>query len=239
MFPLINLPTTLRFAIFFAIRLIRRPRLKRRDLELGEAGHEMSQSLEDELMKLVEKHPHYSDLLTVFRESKGVVSSEHIEMIAEKCCGDQKRQCWACDGVICDNCEVMRSSVPVPRTTDHVTGCYAICTSCYLVKGTSQPAKFSATLNPTDLSKQHHGCSKTKPEAMSNEVALCPACAKRSPEENSADREGRELRMLAKTLMRRILCSKCEKPMPKEKRRWWICGAGDHECHWSGHEVPR
>ncbi|KAK4444486.1 hypothetical protein QBC34DRAFT_415018 [Podospora aff. communis PSN243] len=239
MFPLINLPTALRFAIFFAIRLLRKPGLKRKDLEQGGATSEKTQSIEEEVTKLVEKHPHYSDLLTVFETSKGAAASEHIEVMAEKCCWGQKSQCWACDGVICDSCKVMRSSIPLPRTTDHIAGCYAICTSCYLVKGTSQPAKFSATLNPTDLSKQHHGCSKMQPKVVNKEVALCLACSRRSPQENSADREDREVCMLARTLMRRILCSKCEKPIPKEKRRWWICGAGDHECHWSGHEVPR
>jgi len=134
---------------------------------------------------------------------------------------------------------VNRSSIPVPRTTAHITGCYAICTACYLVKGTSQPAKFSATFNPTDLSLQHHGCSNSNPTAVGKMVELCLGCSSRSPEENCADREEREQRMLAKTLMRRVLCSKCEKPIPKQKRRWWICGAGDHECHWAGHEVSR
>jgi len=105
MFPLINLPTSLRFAVFFAIRFVRRPGLKRRDIELGEtsyAPHKSSKSLEDEVMSLVAKHPHYSDLLSVFQESKGVASSEHIEVLAEKCCGKSKRQCWACDGVVCN-----------------------------------------------------------------------------------------------------------------------------------------
>ncbi|KAK0640823.1 hypothetical protein B0T16DRAFT_202587 [Cercophora newfieldiana] len=241
MFPLVNLPTTLRFAAFFMIRLIRRPSLRRKDVERGEDMCEKptTEALEEEVEGLLAKHPHYCDLLTVFRESKGVASPEHVEILAQKCCVGSKSQCWACDGVVCEGCKVKRSSIPLPRTTDHVTGCYAICTPCYLVKGTSQPAKFSATLNPTDLSLQHHGCSKNTPAVVPKEVGLCPGCSKRSPEQNSADREEREQRMLVKALLRRILCSKCQKPIPKEKRRWWICGTGDHECHWSGHEVPR
>jgi hypothetical protein len=27
--------------------------------------------------------------------------------------------------------------------------------------------------------------------------------------------------------------------LPKEKKRWWICEAGGHECHWEGHEVKK
>ena len=115
-----------------------------------------------------------------------------------------------------------------------------MCTSCYLIRGSSQPAAFSATLNPTDLSRQHHACSfEEKRRATAGDVSICKTCAKGTPAEISIRREEREENILARTLRRGILCAECEKPIPKRKRRWWICGQGDHDCHWGGHEVSR
>ncbi|KAM7215864.1 hypothetical protein V8F06_008720 [Rhypophila decipiens] len=243
--PLVNLPNGFRFAIFFAIRLFRRPRSTHRDIELG--GCDMSlicskaSNLEEEVAHLVEKHPHYADLVAAAKELRGIASPKHLDLFARRACvGKTKSQCWACEGIICDDCTTSRFNVPAPRTTNHVVHCVAMCTTCYLVKASSQPAAFSATLNPTDLSHQHQGCKfEEKKRAMTGEVSLCQTCAKRTPESISASRETREERMLALALKRVVLCAECEKPIPKRKRRWWICSLGDHDCHWGGHEVSR
>ena len=106
-FPLVNTPNGLRFAIFFVIRLVRRPGSKHRDLERAEVEEPLmgtdKANLDEEVARLVEKHPHYADLLSAVQESKGIASPEHLELIAEKGCGgNTKSQCWACEGVICD-----------------------------------------------------------------------------------------------------------------------------------------
>lgn len=154
------------------------------------------------------------------------------------CNGDKKSQCWACDAIICTNCKTKRFNVTAPRTAHHVTDCYAVCTMCYLTKWSAQPAALSEALHPTDLAKHHAGCGLAKLPASVN-VELCVSCSGKSAEDLTAVRERREEVMLQRLLARRIFCAKCEKPVPKEKRRWWICATGDHECHWGGHEPGR
>ncbi|KAM7183572.1 hypothetical protein V8F20_012573 [Naviculisporaceae sp. PSN 640] len=240
----VNLPNGLRFAILFAIRLVRRPHTKHEnDIELGDVDSSLKRSEQEDLAievtRLVEKHPHYAELIASVKESKFVASREHLELLARRsCAGKTKSQCWACEAVICEDCSVSRFDVPVPRTRHHITQCLAMCTTCYLITASSQPAAFSATLNPTDLSRQHRGCKfEEKERTMAGEVSLCRTCGKLVPGEISAIREAREAMRLAVTLKRDILCAECEKPIPKHKRRWWICGQGDHDCHWGGHDV--
>ncbi|VBB76565.1 Putative protein of unknown function [Podospora comata] len=236
--PWVNLPNAIRYAIYLTIRIVRKTS-KQTDIELGKVK-KRDQDLTDEISKQIEQHPHYSDLISVIKDkSQDFVIAQHLEMLAKICCGENKSQCWACDAIICKDCMAMVKGIPVPRTRCHITGCYAICTSCYLVKGSSKPAAFSAAFNPTNLSLQHDKCSLKQTNTIQEAVNLCQGCSQLQPDRIREIKEEREQKMLAKTLVRRILCATCEKPLPKKKRRWWICGSGDHECHWAGHEVPR
>ncbi|KAK4171645.1 hypothetical protein QBC36DRAFT_390992 [Triangularia setosa] len=233
--PWVSLPNGIRYAIYLTIRIIRRPS-KQTDIELGDP-EKRSKDLTEEISKQIEQHPHYSDLIGVLKSSQDLVITEHLEVLAKRCCGKNKGQCWACDGITCDGCKEMTKGIPMPRTTHHITDCYAICTGCYLLKCSSKTAALSAAFNPTNLSLQHDGCSRKQTSTIQEAVKLCRGCAKLTPDKIRGIREDREQKLLAKTLVRRLLCSMCEKPMPKTKRRWWICGLGNHECHWAGHEV--
>ncbi|KAK0672346.1 hypothetical protein QBC41DRAFT_313649 [Cercophora samala] len=235
--PWINLSNAVRLALYLTIRIASRSST-RPDVELVKVERQ-GQDLTEEISKQIEQHPHYSDLVGVLKKSRHFVLTEHIEMLAKRCCGENKSQCWACNAIICDGCKAMVKGIPMPRTRHHITGCYAICTGCYLIKASSKPAAFSAAFNPTNLSLQHHGCSLKQTSTIQEAVELCLACSKLKPDQIREIKEEREQKLLAKTLVRRILCAKCEKPLPKKKRRWWICGSGDHECHWAGHEVSR
>src|SRR5690348_4466192 len=132
LFPiLIGIPTGLRFLFYVSIRYVRRRGVKLRDEESGATAHPAT------------------------------------------CTGEKKSQCWACDGIICTGCKVKRNDITAPRTTHHVTECYAVCTTCYLTKWSSQPsAEFLAAFHPTDLSKQHAECGLIKASGVV-EVELC------------------------------------------------------------------
>ncbi|KAK4200877.1 hypothetical protein QBC40DRAFT_224495 [Triangularia verruculosa] len=232
--PWVNLPNGIRFVIYQTIRIVKRP-VRHSDVELGDL-ESRSQVLREEISKQIEQLTHYSDVVSTLSSSVAFTSTEYLEILAERCCGEDKSQCWACDAMICAGCKVLREKIPVPRTTHHITDCYAICTGCYLMKWSSKPAAFSAAFNSTNLTVQHDGCSR-KQTGTIQAVKLCRRCSEGTLDQIRDMREAREQKLLAKTVVRRLLCSMCERPIPKEKRRWWICGSEDHECHWAGHEV--
>lgn len=147
-------------------------------------------------------------------------------------------------------CKVDKEKVTCPRTGRHMANCHAICARCYFLRGTIKPAPFLATLKPGDLSLQHCGCgctdigvslekyavAKSQPTQT---ASLCPHCGSVSPQQVSEFREERETRALQISLRRRLYCATCEKRLPRTSMRWWICSAGNHECHWKGHDVVK
>lgn len=144
-------------------------------------------------------------------------------------------------------------NVKAPRTTKHLTDCYAICTGCYLLRGAGQPAPFFATLHPGNLALQRPTCSDSgmsdwyakklkADEDSANAVPLCLHCSVLGADEATAIREERETRSLrmGTALKRRIYCAKCARALPQDRKRWWVydCGRAaehSHECHWEGH----
>lgn len=66
---------------------------------------------------------------------------------------------------------------------------------------------------------------------------VCPSCARLGDAGVVLVREGRDEANMRLALSRRVRCKRCERALPKGRRRWWICNKGAHECHWAGHEA--
>ncbi|KAK4095978.1 hypothetical protein N658DRAFT_528068 [Parathielavia hyrcaniae] len=187
--------------------------------------------------------------------------NDRVELLAvHSCDAGEKEQCWACGILVCQSCKATENGVEAPRTATHTVECYAICTSCYLWRGSVQPAPLSATLRPGKLALQRPVCpdahagrayysydsprtSDTPPTTLLT-VTLCPTCWVLGADQVTATREERETRLLrtGTALRRRLHCANCAKAMSKDRKRWWVydCGAEIkhiHECQWEGHEI--
>ncbi|KAH6651227.1 hypothetical protein F5144DRAFT_589499 [Chaetomium tenue] len=149
--------------------------------------------------------------------------------------------------VINASCLVFKSNVKVPRTTQHMVDCYAICTGCYLLRGAGQPAPLLATLHPGNLAVQRASCPDSAMASLwgPGKIPLCLHCSSLDTDQITAIREERETKSLrmGTSLRRRIYCAKCAKALPGNRKRWWQydCGPGglkhSHECHWVGHSI--
>ncbi|KND89962.1 hypothetical protein TOPH_05341 [Tolypocladium ophioglossoides CBS 100239] len=231
------------------------------DLEkaaLHDAGRDEKASLvavfrEDAIAASLANHLHFDDVANVSRTSRTMRRAvlhpapgrgeQRFDMLCESACmaGAEKSECWACARLLCDDCKVDRHWLTRPRTEDHLAHCYALCTKCYMVRPGARPAPFSATWNPRDLAVQHSACASATADAplapLGVPVAVCPSCARLDDAAVVRVREGREEADMRLALGRRVRCKRCERALPRGRKRWWICGRGLHECHWAGHEA--
>lgn len=137
-----------------------------------------------------------------------------------------------------------------PRTDQHIENCFAICTTCYLYKHnvSDHPTSFTAALHADNLSLQHQAqpscphygnpiSGNLTAVSPSEKITLCGSCGALENAEITVARERKETAAYQVAARRLIRCLYCSAELPAEKKRWWICEAGRHECHWEGHEV--
>lgn len=125
--PFVDLPTGLRAAFFFSVRLLRfafcleltrRKRIRlENDLEMGyyfrgdnkEKPSLASLFADDNIAAKIASHLHYSDLVTISLTSKrmrGIMfhlggPENRPELLAERSCEGDKGECWGCARVVC------------------------------------------------------------------------------------------------------------------------------------------
>ncbi|UNI16983.1 hypothetical protein JDV02_003365 [Purpureocillium takamizusanense] len=263
--PVIALPSAFRAPIFYLCRALRFRRTKyhqqqppgwhaseKTPLALSEKPSLETVFRDDAIATSLARYLHFDDVTSVSRTSRAMrravftpmpdARTIRLDMLCEATCSDTgtpKGECWACAKIICEGCHSPRSRLPEPRTVSHLTKCHALCTRCYIRRPSAYPAPFVGSWNPDDLSSQHAAACKIRTKTLLvGPVSICPSCAKLTDQEVVRVREERDAASMRMALMRRMRCRRCERALPRGRRRWWVCGVDYHECHWAGHEAP-